>query len=201
MTGWPVALLLEGIAQLSAPDPESRSAAEEGRRLVPIDESRGWGWRMVNFATYREKARLMAKSAREVATGQNKQRTAGHRRSPPVNAGERLSNANANTNTEREEGAATEVATPDGLHLPEWDRWQAYRKAIRKPIKPASVLAAQRELAGYGADQAAIVEQSIAAGWQGLFPLKSGPGQHKPEKPPSPAERRNRGIAMHGGAS
>src|SRR5690606_37355018 len=57
-----------------------------------------------------------------------------------------------------------------------WERWAPYRREIRKPIKPASMLAAQRKLAGFGADQAAIVEQSIANGWQGLFPLKDDPG-------------------------
>ena len=34
--------------------------------------------------------------------------------------------------------------------------------------------AAQRALAGFGADQSTVVEQSIANGWQGLFALKSG---------------------------
>jgi hypothetical protein len=43
------------------------------------------------------------------------------------------------------------------------------------------VLAAQRKLAGFGAGQAAVVEQSIANGWQGLFPLKDQP---KPKEEP-----------------
>lgn len=42
-----------------------------------------------------------------------------------------------------------------------------------KPLKPVSMLAAQRELAGFGCDQAAVVEQSVAKGWQGLFELKA----------------------------
>lgn len=53
-----------------------------------------------------------------------------------------------------------------------WDRWLAYRKAIRKPIKAVSVESARRRLAKFGTDQAAVVEQSIANGWQGLFELK-----------------------------
>lgn len=63
---------------------------------------------------------------------------------------------------------------PDGLDLQAWERWQAYRVEIRKPLKPVSIPGAQRELAGFGADQSAIVEKSIAAGWTGLFPLKGG---------------------------
>lgn len=58
---------------------------------------------------------------------------------------------------------------PAGLNPEAWERWVQYRKASRKPIKPASVLAAQRKLAGYGDHQAAVVEHSIANGYQGLW--------------------------------
>ena len=59
-----------------------------------------------------------------------------------------------------------------GVNADAWNRWLDYRKQIRKPLKPVSLPAAQRELAAFGADQAAVVEQSIAQGWQGLFALK-----------------------------
>lgn len=62
---------------------------------------------------------------------------------------------------------------PVGLDPEAWARWVDYKRSIRKAIKPASIPAAQRKLAGFGADQAAVVEQSIAAGWQGLFALKA----------------------------
>ena len=41
------------ILELEAPDPESRSPEEEGRRIVRVDEHRAWGWRVVNFLKYR----------------------------------------------------------------------------------------------------------------------------------------------------
>ena len=53
-----------------------------------------------------------------------------------------------------------------------WQRWVAYRKEIGKPLRSISLTAAAIELAKYGLNQAAVVEQSIAQGWQGLFPLK-----------------------------
>lgn len=56
-----------------------------------------------------------------------------------------------------------------GLDENSWERWFGYRQDIRKPIKPASILAAQRELAGFGSEQAAVVQHSIANGYQGLF--------------------------------
>jgi DNA-binding MarR family transcriptional regulator len=69
---------------------------------------------------------------------------------------------------------------PSTLNVEVWHRWEQYRREIRKPIKPASKLAAQRKLAAFGTDQDAVVEQSIANGWQGLFPLG---GRAQPEKP------------------
>lgn len=41
------------IANLEAPDPESRSPEMEGRRIVPLDEHRAWGWHIVNHGKYR----------------------------------------------------------------------------------------------------------------------------------------------------
>jgi hypothetical protein len=52
-----------------------------------------------------------------------------------------------------------------------WERWSAYRIAIKKPMKPQTEEAAKIKLSGYGDDQSAVVDQSIANGWQGLFPL------------------------------
>lgn len=64
---------------------------------------------------------------------------------------------------------------PSNLNVEAWHRWVQYRKQIRKPIQPPSTAAAQRKLAAFGPDQSAVVEQSIANGYQGLFDLKSQP--------------------------
>jgi hypothetical protein len=69
------------------------------------------------------------------------------------------------------------------LNLDAWSRWDQYRREIRKPIKPASVQAAQRKLAGFGLDQSAVVEQSVGQGWTGLFPLKDRPGKGSQRRP------------------
>jgi hypothetical protein len=53
-----------------------------------------------------------------------------------------------------------------------WERWVAYRKAIRKPIKEVSEHAMKLKLSRFGADQQAVVDQSIAGQYQGLFELK-----------------------------
>ena len=41
------------IHNLESPDPESRSPEEGGRRIIPIDEHRAWGWQVVNHGKYR----------------------------------------------------------------------------------------------------------------------------------------------------
>lgn len=49
----PVEVIRQGIEALEQPDPESRSPALEGRRIVRLSEGRGWGWQIVNYAHYR----------------------------------------------------------------------------------------------------------------------------------------------------
>jgi hypothetical protein len=70
--------------------------------------------------------------------------------------------------------AAQARSTP-GLSLETWDAWLEYRKSIGKPIKPASLLEAAKKLAEFAGQQDLVVRQSIANGWQGLFPLKDVP--------------------------
>lgn len=70
LTGWPLELLQQGIEELMQPDPQSRSSAEEGRRLVLLDpENRSWGWRVVNHGLYREKARKLQYDNERTASG------------------------------------------------------------------------------------------------------------------------------------
>ena len=52
-TNVPLEIVQRGILVLSSPDPESRSQGEEGRRLIPIDSHRSWGWQIVNYEHYR----------------------------------------------------------------------------------------------------------------------------------------------------
>ena len=75
-----------------------------------------------------------------------------------------------------------EAEMPEGLNKNAWDTWVDYRQKIRKPLKPVSMRAAQRNLAAFGEDQEAVVQQSIANGYQGLVPLKNG-GYVKANKP------------------
>jgi hypothetical protein len=75
LTGWPLELLQQGIAELMKPDPDSRSNAEDGRRLILLDpEIRNWGWKVVNHGLYREKARKLQYDNERTASGRDAER-------------------------------------------------------------------------------------------------------------------------------
>lgn len=124
VTGLALPEVVACMDRFCQPDPYSRSAAEDGRRLVLLaPDQRNWGWQIVNFGLYREKARLMAKSMREVESGRNRDRlasdppeTAAHRRSPPETAAERPSD-NTRQDKTRERGRARIRASrvPEGF--------------------------------------------------------------------------------------
>lgn len=42
------------IGILASPDPHSRSPDEDGRRIIPLDPGRNWGWRITNYQKYRD---------------------------------------------------------------------------------------------------------------------------------------------------
>lgn len=76
-----------------------------------------------------------------------------------------------------------DVTKIDGLDMGAWVSWVEYRAAIKKPLKPVSMEAAAKKLAGYGPDQKAVVDQSIANTWQGLFDLQRTQAQRTPAEP------------------
>lgn len=49
----PLEIIRIGVAALEEPDPESRSAEMEGRRIVRLADHRSWGWQIVNYLQYR----------------------------------------------------------------------------------------------------------------------------------------------------
>lgn len=52
-TSIPLEIITTGIAELEQPDPKSRTPDEDGRRIVRLDPSRDWGWRITNYLAYR----------------------------------------------------------------------------------------------------------------------------------------------------
>ena len=168
------------ILQLELPDPESRSPEMDGCRIVKMDEHRLWGWRIVNYGKYRairseEDRREQNRIAQE--TWRRKQNKP---RKPPS------AQAEAEGEGEAEAKIKNNVAP---LALPVWldkEKWQAYVKLRpAKSRKPESLKAALEKLEKFraaGHDANAIVDESLANGWQGLFePRAARPGSTPPD--------------------
>lgn len=74
----PLEIINKGLHALQQPDPESRRQEAEGRRIVLLDPSRGWGWQIVNYAHYRqirsaeERKEYMAKYYEEKIKGKRR---------------------------------------------------------------------------------------------------------------------------------
>lgn len=50
---------------LMAPDPDSRSKGDDGRRIERLDDRREWGWRIVNWSGYEQARERMLNAARQ----------------------------------------------------------------------------------------------------------------------------------------
>jgi hypothetical protein len=184
-TGWPLELLKLGIAQLCEPDPESSSRAQEGRRLVPLNPSRNWGWQIVNHSLYREKARKAAHDASRVESGANaarmaKRQTRAHPTRPDGTLADPLSNTYATPFEEPEPRVPLLSELPDAIDQQSWSEWLAYRRERRLPMSSRALALDIKALLPYAPEhQRTMVERSIQAGWKGLFPLKGDGRAHR----------------------
>jgi len=52
-TNVPIDIIRRAITELEKPDPESRSAVDDGARIKRLDGHRTWGWFVVNYHKYR----------------------------------------------------------------------------------------------------------------------------------------------------
>lgn len=98
-SGIPLDKVRDGIAVLSEPDDRSRSQAEDGRRIILIDDHRDWGWLIVNHSKYR------ALQDRETVRAQTNERVRIHRLKRSVTVGngkKRHADADTDANADAE---------------------------------------------------------------------------------------------------
>ena len=93
-----------------------------------------------------------------------------------------LQSSSTNTSSKEEVGVEFPANLKSADFGAAWESYLAYRKSSRlKSLAPASVQAQLRNLSEMGHDEAIeAIHQSIANGWQGIFPPKS--------KKPAPAK-------------
>jgi len=183
-TGIPEAILKEGIEALEAPDEYSRTRSMDGRRIERLDAHRPWGWRIVNYAKYRNLASKEEKRARD------RQRIAEKRRlSQGVATCRKVSRdvasvANvAHTDTDRDEDRDIPPKPPKGGFDPRkadlpfgdgfaevWGQWCSHRSEMKKKLTKTSVGQQLKKLKNMGEPRAiAALQHSMANGWVGIF--------------------------------
>ncbi|MDD5110898.1 MAG: hypothetical protein PHI63_06860 [Patescibacteria group bacterium] len=74
---------------------------------------------------------------------------------------------------------------PGWLNKRKWQEWLDYRKERRLTRTPATIKRQLKFLEVNKADHEAIIEQSIANGWQGLFPSRNRPARSNLLRPPA----------------
>ena len=97
----------------------------------------------------------------------------------------------SDTDTDTEGNVSRNVSPTfhDSLPQTEWQEWIAFRKTKRWPCDPVTLNKQMKVLARHDtATQAAMLENSIQAGWQGIFPPKAGAKPAPPAPQPPPTE-------------
>lgn len=172
-----------GVLDKSYPTPELRkrvisslvglsSVSGAPGELPAIDQARD---RLMAVGLIDEDWQPLNWNKRQFQSDSSTERTRRWRETSQQRHGDALEQSRYRAEQSRAEG----VTPPPGLDWESFSKWERYRSQIGKPLAPASLFAAQRKLVAFGKDQAAVVEQSIANGWHGLFHLKTERGSTK----------------------
>ena len=146
-TGWPLDFILKGIEELESPDPKSRTEGHEGRRILPLDSHRSWGWVITNYSLYRDKMR----SADRTAYLAEKQREYRARKSTTVNTSTNINQDKPIAEAEAESDTEAKNKTaPSGAFEQFWNEYprkvgkqeafKVWNKKRLDPIAPTLIL-------------------------------------------------------------
>ncbi len=156
------------IGQLCQPDAKSRSKMEDGKRLVPLDKNRDWGWQIVNYQHYR---RLKDEEARR-SYFRDAQRKARAKKKKEVQE-------------EVEEGVKV-CSTLSKSVKDKFKEWMQVRQGMgKKPKSWDKMFAEQSKWLKQFSDpiQIEILSASIRNNWQGLFEPKQPNGSRSFSRP------------------
>jgi hypothetical protein len=185
-TRLPIEEVTRCIAALEAADPMSRTPDMEGRRLIRLDQSRPWGWKIVNFRKYRESAtKAMLKMAEADRKAAYRSRYGGKPSSPkPLTATKAEAEGEADKSRtspghvpdKPSRTAKPSLIIPDNLNCPEfaqaWEQWlQHLRERSGKRTTPSTLGLHLKRLSAYSVQIAvAAITRSIAGGYATVYP-------------------------------
>ena len=171
-TSIPLDIIKKGLTVLESPDPYSRTPGEDGRRIVPMDEHRPWGWRLVNHGKYMRLRNMTEKRAAD------RERIAEKRKKNKGVASESQSVANvAHSDSDLDLKKHSAFALPDWVPQDAWDAWLEVRLKVKAANTARALKLALNELdrlRGLGSDPRAVLEAATLKGWRGLFPVSAG---------------------------
>jgi hypothetical protein len=196
-TSIPLEIIELGLVELMKPDPNSRTPAEEGRRIVLLESHRNWGWQLVNYKHYA--ALRSAEERREYLRVAQEKHRAKKKASTPVNTVNPASTLSTHVDVDVDvsvdagkttptppgggvpplkpasgaKGAsgakkASAPAKPDGVEQQVWDDWLALRKAKKAPVTETVLKRAKDEAAKAGLSLDGFLIVWCARGSQGL---------------------------------
>jgi hypothetical protein len=170
----PLEIIQQGIKALLEPDPDSRSPAENGRRIKPLDEVRSWGWQIVNYEHYRN---IRSQEERRAYHRQYyyKRKTQQHS-TVSTDSTKAVSSMHKHKQEGKEEKQGRAIALPDWLPAEPWEAWLETRRRMKAPNTERALKLAIRDLEKYraeGQDPGGVLDQSTKRGWRGLFPVSS----------------------------
>lgn len=194
-TNVPIDIVLYSLERLNAPDPHSRTPAEEGRRIVLLDTHRSWGWRIVNYEEYRNMRDEEARKAyfreykRKIRASVVESAVRPHEStSSPTLSPDVLDIPTMSTHTDththtdtKAEQKQKRVVVPDEHEMPAWlpqEPWDSFVRMRRKSKEPFTqdavklAIAKLGKMADAGQNVAEVLNQSTLNGWKGLFEIK-----------------------------
>jgi hypothetical protein len=132
--GISVEQLMASIRYFMEPDESSTSPDADGRRLELIDPRRSWGWRVINHAKYKEKARKKTYDDQRTVSGADAERKRAERAErievPTTPDASREVPLSSPTPTPTPEPVRGRASAPRGTRLPEDFTLTEERRAI-----------------------------------------------------------------------
>lgn len=175
-TSIPLEIITEGIAALLEPDPRSRTPDEDGRRIVPIEGHRDWGWKLVNHAKYQQIRK--AEERREylrVAQAKHRAKTKNQGAVNTVNTASTKSTLSTPPDPDTDpypdaekKRARKRVSRPEDVAEQVWSDWLQLRKDKKAPVTQTVVEGAIAEAAKAGMTLEQFLRVWCTRGSQGL---------------------------------
>jgi hypothetical protein len=179
------------IACLEGPDDESRSPEMEGRRIVRVNDSRAWGWHVVNYGKYRaikndEDRRESNRKAQEkwrekqkllklgISTDKQCVSTDNHESSPSAQGEEEADGEGKEEVYEKRSKKKTfTIEFPEGLQLeylePLTEWWNYKKEKGDKYTKSGWLKLIENQRSFTPLEVKASVNKSMSNNWKGLF--------------------------------